>query len=114
MNKKNIGNFGEEVAERYLKNHGYNILERNWRAGHKEIDLIVYKKILIAVEVKTRSKNQPQAFIPMLKASQVERIRKAIRKYCLLNNFNYQTSRLDLIIISKTTNNTFIKHYLDI
>ncbi len=114
MNKKTIGNFGEKVAERYLKDRGYNILERNWRAGHKEIDLIIYKKQLIAVEVKTKSVSWSKVFTPALRADQVERLRKAIRKYCLLHNFNYQTSRLDLIIVSKINNHIFIKHHLDI
>jgi len=43
----------EKIAEEFLIASGYDILERNWQAGHKEIDLIAQKKNLILfVEVK--------------------------------------------------------------
>lgn len=45
----------EELAAKFYDNElGFVILERNWRAGHKEIDLIVKRDNLIAfVEVKS-------------------------------------------------------------
>ena len=43
----------EDEAERFLISNGYEILERNWQAGHKEIDLIARKgRTIIFVEVK--------------------------------------------------------------
>lgn len=52
----NLGARGEEIACEYLVNNHYQIIERNWRYGHKEIDIIAIKgKILYVVEVKTRS-----------------------------------------------------------
>ena len=51
-----IGKQGEELAVDYFASNGYEILYRNWRKGHWEIDLIVCKKnILHIIEVKTRS-----------------------------------------------------------
>lgn len=51
-----IGNVGENAAARYLRWHGYRILERNFVAEGAEIDIIAKKKHLIAfVEVKTRN-----------------------------------------------------------
>ena len=35
---KEIGNFGERMAVRYLRLHGYTVKERNWRSGHMEIE----------------------------------------------------------------------------
>lgn len=57
MAKHNIlGNSGEDSACEYLKRKGYGIIERNWRIGHKEIDLIARDgDELVIVEVKTRS-----------------------------------------------------------
>lgn len=34
------GNIGEELAEKYLRSLGYEILEKNWRYGKNEIDII--------------------------------------------------------------------------
>jgi len=43
----------ERKAEEYLIKRGYEILARNWQAGHKEIDLVARKeKTLAFVEVK--------------------------------------------------------------
>ena len=47
---------GEQIAEKFLLNLGLTPLERNWRHGRKEVDLIFSKgETLILVEVKTRS-----------------------------------------------------------
>ena len=51
-----LGKQGEHMAELYLVQHGYEILHRNWRHSHYEIDLIARKKEVIHfVEVKLRS-----------------------------------------------------------
>lgn len=50
------GRLGEEIACRYIEGLGWRILERNWRWGRKEADIIAqYGRELIIVEVKTRS-----------------------------------------------------------
>lgn len=51
-----IGRSGEDVAWRYLKARGWRLLARNYRAGPKEIDLIVIRGAVVAfVEVKMRT-----------------------------------------------------------
>jgi putative endonuclease len=48
-----IGQRYEKQAARFFEREGYEILERNWRSGRKEIDLIVRsKRELVFVEVK--------------------------------------------------------------
>lgn len=50
-----LGKTGEDLAVEYLISKGYQILERNWRSGHKEIDIIALDdNTLVVVEVKTR------------------------------------------------------------
>ena len=49
---------GEEIAVNYLKNKGYKIIERNFRKGYGEIDIVsIHQNILVFVEVKTRTSN---------------------------------------------------------
>ncbi len=57
MGKSNVtGARGEREAENMLVQKGYVILHRNWRAGHKEVDLIALQgELLVFVEIKTRS-----------------------------------------------------------
>jgi putative endonuclease len=50
-----LGNQGEERAATYLLDQGYRILERNWRSGHKDLDIIAMDGAsMVIVEVKTR------------------------------------------------------------
>ncbi|MGI9626389.1 MAG: YraN family protein [Longimicrobiales bacterium] len=50
-----IGRKGEEAAATYLRGQGWVVLARNYRAGPKEIDVIIGKGRLVAfVEVKSR------------------------------------------------------------
>ncbi len=56
MTTTDIGRFGENAATAYLKKKGYKILERNFRAGHNEIDIIAsLGNEIVFFEVKTRT-----------------------------------------------------------
>jgi putative endonuclease len=47
---------GEDLAADFLKKQGYKVIERNFRKGYGEIDIIALKdKTLIFAEVKTRT-----------------------------------------------------------
>lgn len=113
MDKKIIGNWGERVAKKYLENKGYTILETNWRNGHKEMDIIAFKEVVVGFEVKTRTNLGPP--FTVLGANQVSRLRLVLQEYCRLHHFKYQQTRLDLIIIeAKDRRAIRLKHYLDI
>ena len=50
-----LGKYGEQLAADFLANRGFSILHKNWRHGHREIDIIAVKdKTLHFIEVKTR------------------------------------------------------------
>jgi putative endonuclease len=49
------GALGEEIAAAFLALRGYRITERNYRSGHREIDLVAERgRSVIFVEVKMR------------------------------------------------------------
>ena len=68
-----IGRLGEDLAEQYLIERGYDILERNWRYARFELDIIAIKgEMLHFVEVKTRKTNEfglPEAAVDEIKIS---------------------------------------------
>ena len=56
MSNKDTGFLGENITTNYLTQNGFEILHRNWRYKHLEIDIIASKQgILHIIEVKTRS-----------------------------------------------------------
>jgi putative endonuclease len=61
------GQWGEDLAVACLRDHGYEILFRNWRHKHAEIDIIGRENgILVFVEVKMRASagfGRPEAMI---------------------------------------------------
>lgn len=55
-NSAKTGNWGERIVADRLRAEGCQILERNWRCGRYEIDIIALKDCCLRfVEVKTRS-----------------------------------------------------------
>lgn len=52
-----LGKWGEDEAAHFLQRKGFSILERDWRVGKRDLDIIALKedgKLLVFVEVKTR------------------------------------------------------------
>lgn len=50
-----FGELGERIAERWLRRNGWRVVQRRFRSGHRDIDLIVTRDDMVAfVEVKAR------------------------------------------------------------
>jgi putative endonuclease len=54
--KDRLGQYGEQLAARYLTEHGLQVIATNWRCRHGEIDIIAREGgTVVFCEVKTRS-----------------------------------------------------------
>lgn len=59
LTTKYIGDRGERIAAKYLRQKGYKIVCRNFRSAHGEIDLVAASRdCLVFVEVKTRKDDE--------------------------------------------------------
>lgn len=73
-----LGAEGEALAAHYLERAGWRVVARNYRFGHREIDLIARRGRVVAfVEVKTRSRvrwGHPLCAIDAAKRAEIERV----------------------------------------
>jgi len=104
----------EEFAVRFLKSKGYCILHRNWKYGHKELDIICTDgRYLVVVEVKARRQRyfpSPEDLISYTKESF---LLEAAEHYL----YAYQVSlplRIDLVSIIRWGPRTDIEHLEDV
>ena len=93
-----LGKWGEQLAVDLLVTKGYAIVERNWRAGNLEVDIVAMKdNRIVFVEVKTRSSE----FVDPLDAidrRRVSRIVRAANSYVKAYNIPHEV-QFDVIII---------------
>ena len=96
-----LGKWGEQLAVDLLVTKGYAIVERNWRAGNLEVDIVAMKdNRIVFVEVKTRSSE----FVDPLDAidrRRVSRIVRAANSYVKAYNIPHDV-QFDVIIIIGT------------
>ncbi|MGU3411496.1 YraN family protein [Microbacterium sp. M1A1_1b] len=56
MGTAEMGARGEDIAVDWLEQHGFTIVDRNWRCARGEVDIVArHQDGLVFVEVKTRS-----------------------------------------------------------
>lgn len=77
--RQQLGRTGEELAAAHLVRLGFNILERNYRTRHGELDIIAFDgQVLAFCEVKARRlpapATQPLEAIDVSKRRQVRRV----------------------------------------
>ena len=99
--KREIGKAGEDAAAGYLQRKGYEILERNWRSGHLELDIIArHGRNLVVVEVKTRRADLNQLPQDTINATKMRRVVQAANSYARQLRDPNLTLRLDFILVT--------------
>lgn len=87
-----LGKWGEQVAADYLSDKGYDIVYRDWRYRHIDLDIVAVKDgVLAIVEVKTRSANalvEPELAVD----------RRKVRTLTIAANAFVKSHRIDLDI----------------
>lgn len=106
-----FGTQGEDIAINYLRTKGYAILDRNWRSGHKEIDIVAQKDdVIVFAEVKARANifyGNPEDAVTRKK---MHLLVLSADAYLRCNAIDLEV-RFDVITITGTINQPTIKHY---
>ncbi len=100
MNKKQVGKENEELAQKFLENKGYHILDKNFSTRYGEIDIIAKKEnILIFIEVRSKSYNHFGKPFETIDKNKIKKILKTAQTYISKENLDNFDIRFDVISI---------------
>lgn len=109
-----LGKWGEEMAAEYLLRQGYTIMERDWKSGHRDLDIIALDgNTVVFVEVKTRRNRlftEPEMAVDYQK---IRNLQQAANHYIKYRHIN-QEVRFDVITVVGSMNETpSVEHIKD-
>ena len=100
MESYQLGLKGEEIAEKWLVQHGYRIIEKNYRSQQGEIDLITRESgFLVFVEVKSYSFRSLGPPLGAVRKNKRESVIHAARTYLYKKGIKNEFCRFDVIAI---------------
>lgn len=106
-----IGKKGEEVAEQYLKQEGYKILERNLRSRTGEIDIIALDKdYIVFIEIKTRTSTEYGLPSEAVTERKIKHIYRTAQWFLYSRNLEKENVRIDVIEVYNKGNKYLINH----
>lgn len=107
-----LGRRGEAIAARHLISRGLTIVERNWRCGQGEIDLVARDRgELVFVEVKTRSSTAYGHPLEAITPRKLARLRRLAGAWCLAHPGEAGDIRIDAVaIIAPRTGEVDVEH----
>jgi len=88
----------EKLAIAYFEDQGFNILQRNWRTGSREIDIILRKENLIVfVEVKSVGSLKYGHPAERVDKHKIAHLTSAAQQYLADNNVSNTDLRFDVV-----------------
>ena len=110
-----LGKWGEDLAVDYLQRKGYTIIERDWKSGKRDLDIIAQDgNIIVFVEVKTRRNRlfgEPEESVDYHK---LQNLQQAISHYVKFKHIR-QEIRFDIIsIVGTVGTDPDIQHIQDV
>ena len=111
-----LGRYGEELAVRYLREQGMEVIERNWRCAHGEVDVVARDgDSLVICEVKTR---RPSGFGDPVEAvtfAKVMRLRRLAGAYVSAHPVGLRRVRIDVVgILCRPGSPPVVRHVVGV
>ena len=112
MYKRHIfGKKGEDIAEKYLKQNNYEILERNFLCKQGEIDIIAKdKNYLVFVEIKARTSKEYGLPAESVTKKKIKHMLYTANYYLYKNNLKNVNVRIDVIEIFSKNEKYYLNH----
>lgn len=98
MDNTKTGNYGEDLACKFLKNKGYSVIERNYRIRGGEIDIVAREgDTLIFIEVKTRWSHEYGPPVESMTPWKIKALLKTAKFYVQKISWGDREYRLDFV-----------------
>ncbi len=112
---KCLGNKGEDIANHFLIEKGYKILERNYRCSRGEIDIIAKdKKEIVFVEVKTRRNTHYGKPVESITFQKKKHIYDTAKYYLYIKKLCDKFIRFDVVEVYVESKKVQINHIKNI
>lgn len=98
-----LGKWGEEHTAEYLVKNDYSIVERDWRLGKRDVDIIALSpdgRFIVFVEVKTRAQDDVMDPVEAVNVQKMKSIGYCANVYIKMNNIELEP-RFDIVSIVK-------------
>jgi putative endonuclease len=100
-----LGERGEDAAAAYLERIGINVVERNWRCTHGEVDIVgLDGETVVLCEVKTRrtrAKGNPEESVTAAKRRRYARLAEAYLQESGLTDVHVRFDVIGLLVIAE-------------
>jgi len=110
--KRKLGDRGEAAAARFLVSKQYRILDRNWRRGRLELDLVCEDgDEIVFVEVKTRTAGTLTSPADGMSPGKRQSLIKAARSWLAAHKAWERACRFDLVCVTDAGQELRIEHH---
>lgn len=107
-----IGQVGEQMACDFLQSRGHQILDRNWRAGHLELDIVSEAPDgLHFIEVKARTAPVTTTVTDQVNKVKQKRISAAAVQYLNKKNLGGKEVFFDIVSVLFDGSQTVVRYF---
>ena len=106
-----FGELGERIAERWLRARGWRVVQRRFRSGHRDIDLVVEREGVVAfVEVKARRGSEFGGPVAAVNWRKQRELGRSARVWVDRHGRPYEAYRFDVIGVLVAGSRVRIRH----
>jgi len=110
--RSKIGEVGEQMACDFLQTRGHQILDRNWRSGHLELDIVSEGPDgLHFVEVKARTAPVTTSVTDQVNTIKQKRISAAALQYLNKNHLDGKEVYFDIVSVLFDGRETIVRYF---
>ena len=107
-----IGQAGEQMACDFLETQGHQILDRNWRTGHLELDIVSEAADGVHfVEVKARTAPVTTTVLDQVNAVKQKRISAAAGQYLYKKHMEGKEVFFDIVSVLFDGEQTVVRYF---